>query len=69
MQIWEDLRDNLRRNGFVSFFLVKDYPSTPFKNNREKSFHFLWNCHVPFFIVEEEVGSGGVVSELEEYKR
>jgi hypothetical protein len=70
MSTWEALRDALRSNGFTSSFLVKDYFTKPrFKNEREKSFHFLRNCHVAFFVVESDVGKGGVVCELEEYKR
>lgn len=69
MRKWKNLRLSLRRNGFVSTFLVIDYLSESFRDNREKSFYFLKNCHVPFFVVEKNVGSGGVVSELEEYKR
>jgi len=70
MSVWEDFRDNLRKNYFTSAFLVKDYLSDSyFKDNRDKSFFFLRDCHVAFFIVEKDVGSGGVVSELEEYKR
>ena len=69
MTAWRNLRDNLRRNGFPSAFLVQDYSMRGFNNEREKSFFFLKNCHVSFFIIEKTVGKGGVVSELEEYKR
>jgi hypothetical protein len=69
MPLWEELRDYLRKNGFVSAFLVKDYPSDYFENNRKKSFFFVNDCHTPFFVIEKQVGSGGVVCELEEYKR
>jgi hypothetical protein len=68
MAIWRNLRDYLRRNQFPSAFLVEDYSMRGFANNRDKSFYFLKNCHTPFFILEESVGKGGVVSELEEYK-
>lgn len=66
---WITLRDHLRTNEFPSAFLVEDYLNHPFGDEREKSFYFLRNCHTPFFIIEEDVGKGGVVAELEEYKR
>lgn len=69
MPTWEGLRDFLRKQGFTSAFLVKDYPSNTFENNRKKSFRFLRECHAAFFVFEKEMGGGGAVSELEEYKR
>jgi hypothetical protein len=69
MPTWTNLRDVLRENGFSSSFLVRDYSTRGFENDREKSFYFLRNCHVAFFVIEAEVGKGGVISELEEYKR
>ena len=69
MSLWVDLRNLLRKNGFISSFLVMDYSTSPFKDIREKSFYFLKNCHTIFFVVEADVGKGGVVPELEEYKR
>jgi len=67
---WKALRNHLRQNGFISSFLVSDYLTEPyFSDKREKSFFFLNDCHVAFFVIEEDVGKGGFVSELEEYKR
>jgi len=70
MSEWISIRDHLRRNGFYSTFLVQDYPNASrFTDVRMKSFHFLHSCHVPLFILPDQVGTGGVVSELEEFVR
>jgi len=66
---WVGLRNFLRSKNYASTFLVSDYPSYYFKDQREKSIKFVEYSHTQFFIFEGDVGRGGLISEFEHYIR